>query len=298
MQELIILSTSINVILTYPGFRDESDKNWKVDYICRCFTRNDHTYYCKIRRLPPGHLLKENSGTIFIERVLSYEIKKRIKMISEKGAVNKLSKLLEDSVRAHLGGHTKVGIELSGGLDSACICAILTSLQRKKPDLEIFAYSHCQSKIPSWEKQNDERENIIESIEELRLDTARHRFIDRADQGIISLYEHAFKTGNQISINHYAIYSKDIYEQASKDGVTLIFSGWGGDQCLSHLYTRSATGSSYMKTGRLVKSWIRTQIRRFPFFAKSLERKRKRRITKKNIERKESSNRSHAELCS
>src|SRR5207253_5002159 len=79
-----------------------------------------------IRKLPAGHVLIWESGTVTLERYArpGPAGADELRMGDEAELVEELRARLRDSVRAHLLSDVPVGVLLSGGVDSAALAAL------------------------------------------------------------------------------------------------------------------------------------------------------------------------------
>ncbi len=230
----LYVANSITKILDCTSVSHAPDKKYKTDYICRSFSKNDYTYYKHIKILPAGHLLLWSQGKLEIRPQLSWQVEEQTLYDNRPDYISYLQGLMEESIYHQVKDKKKVAVEFSGGLDSTSITGVLQHLRETRlPDLEIYTYSHAQSLTPLYNEIDDERDLIEISRKAMGIDPNYHVILDRQDKSMRALYMHAYRLGNCISKSHYAIYSKSIYEQAQKDGIDLILSGFGGDQIIS-----------------------------------------------------------------
>ncbi len=167
--------------------------------------------YCATFR--PDHL-------IFFEYWKIKKIRKN-KNLSFDDAVNGLR---ERIVKATLNRTApgKIGVHVSGGLDSTGIASILADFTSSDAKL-LTGYS--------WSPEKFEGKRMGEVDEKMLID----RFI--ADKGIPVKYLNLDKyeyTKDQLLVDfEYQTIEHPIMKMASKDNIPLLFSGWGGDEFIS-----------------------------------------------------------------
>jgi asparagine synthase (glutamine-hydrolysing) len=54
----LLLSPAIETLLAHPEVPAEINRALLVDYLTRCWPVNDETYFTRVRRVPPGYLMR------------------------------------------------------------------------------------------------------------------------------------------------------------------------------------------------------------------------------------------------
>lgn len=100
-------------------------------YLTYQYIPHPQTIWKDVYKLPPGHFLVFENGTIKIEKYWDLDLTKESK-ISEGDADDRVSEILTDSVKLRLQSDVPLGSFLSGGIDSSIITA-LAQEQSAKP---------------------------------------------------------------------------------------------------------------------------------------------------------------------
>lgn len=178
------------------------------------FLPSGHTLIKNVFRIPPGSTVKLTNKSVSIENYWKLNWKKQNN--SEQWFAKEIKHALYDSIQHNISENDKIGILLSGGLDSACI---LASLKKFHDDIKTFTIGtewednielKLARKISDF-YNTDHYEIILESKDLHRLiyDYMRYSYIPNN-----SLFEiRAFKA----------------MEKAKQLGVNKIFSGSGSD---------------------------------------------------------------------
>lgn len=245
----IIISTDIEEILKSPSVSQEPDIYWMHDYLLASLYDTTYTFYKNIKKLPAGHLLQVTNERCFTRAYQPYAIpSETLRYSREQDYIDHFSHLMEQSVLDRLPQAGKVGLELSGGLDSNAIAGILGNVSGGE-NSAIHAYSHAKSANSVFDEPH-ERAWIAESVRLLSIEN--HRYIDRSNKGVRCLYDAAFALRRGIPAVYYATFSQDILRYAREDGVSVLFSGWGGDDCISQ---HGRLMQHYFSKNRWRKAW-------------------------------------------
>lgn len=116
-------------------------KTW-ANYFCYgSYGSRDTTFYKDIFQLPAGYFLEYKSGKI--QKYQWYNFEERIKERSsdygsESEVKRKYLELLEDSIKLRFRADVEVGFNLSGGVDSSLLLALVNHLH---PNHNIKAYT-------------------------------------------------------------------------------------------------------------------------------------------------------------
>jgi len=89
----------------------------------------DETFFSRVSRLPPGHILRVRSGTVQVERY--WEPVGDVATVADDTAADQLEELLRGAVARCLNSGP-VSVLLSGGLDSALVAAIARDVCRER----------------------------------------------------------------------------------------------------------------------------------------------------------------------
>lgn len=90
------------------------------------------TYFNNIFLLPPGHLLKVRDGKPVCSRYWHPMDGPTVRLKSDEDYVEALRELFETAVQARLRTNSKVGSQLSGGLDSSSVTATASKLYKSR----------------------------------------------------------------------------------------------------------------------------------------------------------------------
>lgn len=120
----LIASPCIHTLRSHPCVATDLNRPGLVDYLARRWTNGDETYFERIRRLLPGHVLRADSCGSRMERYWDpLPADGEIEWVPDDEVQNRFDALLERAVSSAMHGEP-AGVFLSGGLDSAMIATL------------------------------------------------------------------------------------------------------------------------------------------------------------------------------
>ena len=130
--ETLLFASEIKAILSEGTVKPEVDTDGLKDYISFQFCLGDKTLFKGIRKLEPGHSMsvtREADGRIRMDIRRYWDVAFDIDDgHDESWFVDRLSALIEDSVRMHLRSDVPLGAHLSGGLDSSAVVCLAAGI--------------------------------------------------------------------------------------------------------------------------------------------------------------------------
>ena len=198
------------------------------------------TFYQKIFQLPGGYLLEYSEGNLSISKWYDFEsnVKSGRKNFSFEKAKEHYFELLKNSVNLRFRADVPVGFNISGGVDSSLLLALVNLFEDKK---QINAYTFYTGderydELPWVEKMiattNNPLQKILFSASEVeRSAKVISEFQDEPYGGIPTL-----------------AYS-GIFEQAQKDGIKVLLDGQGMDEQWAGYDYYQTSGSTIQGTG-------------------------------------------------
>lgn len=131
-KDFFLFSNTLDCVRMHPGISDELNETAIADYLLfglNCDPAS--TTFRAIRRLPPAHFLRVSADGLCMARYWSIPVNERIRYKQNHQYVEHFQSLLRDAVSDRLRG-PRVGIMLSGGLDSSSLAATARELCPEK----------------------------------------------------------------------------------------------------------------------------------------------------------------------
>jgi asparagine synthase (glutamine-hydrolysing) len=144
-----IFSNTLNCVRLLPDVSDELNDDAVLDFLIVGFNcDNSATTFKAIRRIPPAHFLKAAAEGVCVSRYYSLPTDGRIRYKREEDYVEHFQVVFKQAVADRLRAK-RVGVFLSGGLDSPAIAAAARQIA---PTVDLRAYTCVyESLIPDQE---------------------------------------------------------------------------------------------------------------------------------------------------
>src|SRR5438876_7396187 len=186
------------------------------------------TIFREARKLPPGHLLVWEGGTVAVERFARPAPARANEERTEEEAelVEELRARLRDSVRAHLVSDVPVGVLLSGGVGSSLLAAL--AAEEASEPLRTFS-------IGFEERSFDELADARLVAE--RYGTRHRELVVRPDAALLlpalaDAFDEPFADSSALPTY--------LVSQLASEDVKVALSGEGGDELFGGYYTYAA----------------------------------------------------------
>ena len=145
---------------------------------------------------------------------------------NDQECIKQFRELLFEAVRCRIDSNN-TACELSGGLDSSTIAAIASKFTNTK---KIHTYSNCLSDSDREYREEDEKYLIEELVERYGF---QHHFLTDQDENLVDVIQDNLKL-YPYPLSYQTTVASRIFKQAQEEGSKVIFSGFGGDECISY----------------------------------------------------------------
>ncbi len=187
----------------------------------------ERTAFQKVKAVLPAHtvsLIPAGNGGFTAQKKAYWRLSaKKIRYPNEQAYIGALRTLTQDAVARRLARTGMiVGAELSGGLDSSVIDVLIHRMGR-----EAVYYSWSPDTDTAPLQENDERGIIALICQQEGIACLYHRRPDDPAAAVARLKE------NPPTDSYYSIFIEGA-ERFAEAGARIAFSGWGGDEGVSH----------------------------------------------------------------
>ncbi|MFB6143895.1 MAG: asparagine synthase-related protein [Candidatus Nanohaloarchaea archaeon] len=213
-EDLVIFSTEISALIEHEDLSCGTNREAVASYLKGEMDRREETFYQDIKRLPPDSTLVIDEEVRLLEHC---SLKDEFRGNSTESAKS-LREVLEEPVKDRLEDRKKVGVLMSGGLDSTAVASIAYSFDR-----DVEALSMLFDRF----EEADERERISDAAEEIGLDVRKHRGDEETPSINDELLGDLMRNGPCVNPNSRA--SHKSYVEASENGFDILLSGGGGN---------------------------------------------------------------------
>ncbi|MDO4308382.1 MAG: asparagine synthase (glutamine-hydrolyzing) [Eubacteriales bacterium] len=120
-----VFASEIKSILEFPGCPREVNREALEQYLSFQYSILDETFFKGIYRLPAGSFLTYENGRIKVEKYFDPVLTPK-KMHGDQKIMDRLEKVLKESVQTHMVSDVEIGAFLSGGVDSSFVAERFT----------------------------------------------------------------------------------------------------------------------------------------------------------------------------
>lgn len=219
----VLVATEVKQILAVPGVPDEPDERMAAAYLAGCFGDLEWTYYRSVQQVAPSHAVMVTPDTVHRWRYWDVDPGRVVTHASEAEYAEHLREVFLEAVRARVTGNGRVGVFLSGGVDSGALASAAGWLnEREELQVDLRSYS--------WDfgsfTQCDERHLSRHIVERYGI-TATDVRVD--DAGPLAGYPEQAPDLDDPFHGHFQTMLDRGMQQASTDGVGRLFTGMRGD---------------------------------------------------------------------
>ena len=248
--ERFVFASDIDSVLAAPGVPAEFDTAvvaTRLTYGARL--SGARTCYRAVRRLPPGHWLLVEGGTVRVERWWRPEETPAAAGGSDDDFAEAVRAACTDAVRDRLRCAGPVGLHLSGGLDSSSIAVLAANELRRRgrPAPLAFAWHPPPGPGPRGEAEATEYGAIEAVCREAGL-RPLYRPPEAGD-----VVDFLRLDGTRGADEGTLIHEEAVQRAAAERGVEVFLSGWGGDEGVS--YNGRGYYPELLRNGRMRRLW-------------------------------------------
>jgi asparagine synthase (glutamine-hydrolysing) len=220
----LIFASEIKTLLCFPEIR-ESKKVYRpgvAQYIVTRYVSRPNTLFQDIQKLPEGCLIEFSRGGAIPAPSRYWDVCYEPQINSDLQTMEKLDVLLRRTVNMQLMSDVPLGVQLSGGVDSSMVVALMETMRRENGASEPIKTFAVGFDIPEFSELDHARQ-IAE-----RYGTEHHEIIVGADDFVADfprlcwLYDEPM--GEPPAIPTYYMC------QAAKKHVTVMLTGEGADE--------------------------------------------------------------------
>lgn len=230
-EEFFYFSTDLLGLTQFPALELEIDEENIVNNMARILSEKHKSAYLRIHRLRPSYtLVLERNGNVSSKNYWNINNNSTLTDISEQDAINGLKSRFKDAIKQRCRTEFPIGVELSGGLDSSAIACTLSNIS-KSINRQIIALSQVLSggENSQFYPYKDEAKYSALVVKEAGI--KKHLLITGEEHpGILSAINKYLKIVRRPLGQGYAMLSDLLYHQASKSGIKVLLSGFGGDE--------------------------------------------------------------------
>lgn len=224
-----IISNELRLIYSIKKSDLSFNKDEFLNTILTIPFNKDSTVYKEIKRLPPSSYLVYDNKNLIIGKYWELEIGKYIVKRDENEYFNIFKNYLINCIEKRCDEGNILGSELSGGLDSSVITSVANNYVRKVNKV-FYAFSNVFPIDKSFKNLYDERRFIDIIIKNNNINWIP---IDNLKWNYIELLKFAVDIQGIYLRQNFSTFNIGTYEAAYIRNVSVLLSGFGGDELVS-----------------------------------------------------------------
>jgi asparagine synthase (glutamine-hydrolysing) len=219
---ILYFSSEIKAIHAAGINKVAKQETWASYFVYGSYGNIDDTFWENIMQLPGGHFLEFFNSELVVSKWYFFDeiLKNQPKNFTYKQAKSHYLELLKDSISLRFRADVSLGFNISGGLDSSVLLALVNNYQKGKDKINAFTF-YCNS--PNYDElpwvemmiantNNPLQKILLESSEVKELAQKIAKYQDEPYGGIPTI-----------------AYAK-LFEEARKNNVLVVLDGQGMDE--------------------------------------------------------------------
>lgn len=236
-------SSEIKAIRSLLKKNRTNEQVWANYFVYGSYGMPSETFYTDIFQLPGGHFLEYQEGNLKIDKWYNFEknLSKYSEIISFEEAKKSYSEILTESIALRFRADVPIGFNISGGVDSSLLLALVNRLHGNKHIKAYTFYTGDKNydELPWVEKMIEATQNPLKKVKIEPSDVGQKaQFLsDIQEEPYAGLPTLAYAT---------------LFETAKKDGIKVLLDGQGMDEQWAgyDYYQNSGTTATIQGTGK------------------------------------------------
>lgn len=250
-EERLVFSSEIGPLINREDYNVEVNNEALEEHLLLGYALKDKTLFRGIKRILPGEVLKVSVNGVSVQHC--YNLNRE-----SQSSYKDLAAVLDDSVKAHSMADVRIGLMLSGGFDSNLL---LSAIKSESLEQKLIAFNAGSDSVE--DKSLYLEREIAKDISEL-FDVEFKKIGIRgfSDDHI----KKVFDISEEPVCNPSSLLIDIITSRAKDSGVTILFSGHGGDELFAG-YRRHIAAYYLDKVKcleHLVPAWLIKKLNNYP----------------------------------
>ncbi|MFH0783241.1 MAG: asparagine synthase-related protein [Pseudomonadota bacterium] len=225
----LAFSDSLGGLQKVVGKSSSFDREFIDDYMLLKFPTRSSTIFSDFKSLPPAHILVANREKYSITQY--WDFKQPLNIKASDDADSRLNEIVKNSIVKRTNNNNSIAIQLSGGLDSSSVLALMSKMLGSEQALEwrLFAITRTFKK-EFRDKKRDERRFAEEIARQCSIS------LYCSDDEIVAPLEHLseyYALMGNIPYNPFFAISNPSFKASQVLGAKTLVTGIGGDEIAS-----------------------------------------------------------------
>ncbi|MCB9201633.1 MAG: asparagine synthase (glutamine-hydrolyzing) [Flavobacteriales bacterium] len=239
---VLYFASEIKAIWEVGVKKEKNDKVWSSYLVYGSYGLPHETFWNNIYQLSAGHYFEYDLNKKEIQPVLWYDFIQNIKntpQLEEKELKEKYLELLIDSIKLRFRADVPVGFNISGGLDSSTLLALVNKIFPNNHSIEAFTFY-----------SNDDKYDELPWVEQMisKTDNPLNKCLLEVDK-VEDLINHVSVYQDEPFGGFPTIAYSNIFKEAREKGIIVLLDGQGMDESWAgYDYYQTNTGFTVQGT--------------------------------------------------
>ena len=157
-------ASELGGVLRLPGVGRAHDEHAVKAYLSRDVADDERTFYASVRRLPAATTMVVTRNATRSHRYWAPDPSRRLEISDSEEYVAAFRELFDEAVRARTRSMFRVGVCLSGGLDSSSIACTARDQFTERPGWRLHAFSAVFDELPEPDRVRADESRWIEKV--------------------------------------------------------------------------------------------------------------------------------------
>ncbi|HET7221133.1 MAG TPA: asparagine synthase-related protein [Vicinamibacterales bacterium] len=252
----VVFASEAHQVVRHPAIRRDINEGMVAEYLSTAPATLGETLWRDVYRVPPAHALEITARGAAVQRYWDFNPEARVRHASDDEYGEEFRALFTDAVARRTVDAARVGVFLSGGVDSSAVAAVVQQLHRQRGGPALHAFSAL---FPG--RSCDERQFIDAVVDAWRLPSTR------AAVALTSAAVLEQQAERYLDFPMPPAVTADVLRRAAAAcGMDVMLTGFGGDDYFSgsprHLLELVRGCHLIRFTRALVNPWLSDRARR------------------------------------
>ncbi len=227
--QVFVSQSPAEILQKDSSIADDINESWLVEYLLGSCVYDEQTLYLKLKRVLPGHYVIIKNGQAASYRYTDLAEYRPIEYANESDYIEHFCELLQSVVADYTREASVIGCELSGGIDSTLVTAATQRVL--SPSQQIKTFSHAltaeQQKTLAIKDESVYVNQVLQAL------SLRQHYSVLGQENDIQPMLTAIMHHGIPTMDYYTAFSDGLLARAKQQGVDVLLSGFGGDECVT-----------------------------------------------------------------
>lgn len=261
-EKFIAFSNDLKGFTAIPLFKLQVKDLSLIEAMCSIIPNKDVTAFNEVLCLKPAsNLLVSPDASIQITSYWDLKVNPAYIALTEEEAIKGIKKRFVDAVKQRAGSVGPIGVELSGGLDSSSVVSCLSNFRNSYKDVLAFSHVMPEKGFTHSDLYKDEL-HFSKQITAITGIVQHYLLREDGKKGSYSALIELLIQRLVPEVQFFATFSDLLLEKAKQSGVSVLLSGYGGDEGVTNSGMAVLSEFVHHRDYKKLKQALKDSVRR------------------------------------